>query len=365
MPVLEAEQRRALALGEHLDLLDPALRDHPLEQLPGDDRLLTVEAGEHVAVSLADRDREVRRKRPRRRGPDHEARRRVEFDVEGGRDRVPVRRLEVHEDLRVLPILVLQLGLGEGGLVLDGPVDRLEIPVDHALVDHLREHLEGPGFESRRHREVRIVVVGERQEPLHLALLELDELLRVGRALPSDRDPTGVLVQTRELRRLPLLVELGHDPMLDRQTVAVPTGREGAPHALQEAGPHDEILEHLVEQVSHVDRSVGVGRAVVEAEDRCLGPGFLDGAIEPRLVPPLHAGDLVLREVRPHRKRRRRQVQRVLEGLRLGGWLGHSGIPWRRKPPTIPLSPGQAQSSGISSPGLMVSSRYAWNSACL
>ena len=80
-----------------------------------------------------------------------------------------------------------------------------------------------------------MVVVGEGEQPLHLAGLELDELLGVRGALAPDGHASGVLVEGGELRRLPLLVELGHHPMLDRQPVAVPAGGVRTSHPFEDA----------------------------------------------------------------------------------------------------------------------------------
>ena len=130
-----------------------------------------------------------------------------------------------------------------------------------------------------------MVVVGEREQPLHLARLELDELPGVGRALAADRHASGVLVEGRELRRLALLVEFGHDPMLDREAVAVPPRHEGAPTPLHELRPNHEVLEDLVHEVPDVDVSIGVGRTVMKTEDRGILPGCLDLRVEATLLP--------------------------------------------------------------------------------
>ena len=62
--------------------------------------------------------------------------------------------------------------------------------------------------------------------------------------------------------------------MLDRQAVAVPAGDVGAVEAPHRQRADDEVLEHLVEQVPHVDLAVGVGRAVVQDLARRAGAGL-------------------------------------------------------------------------------------------
>ena len=151
--------------------------------------------------------------------------------------------------------LVLDFGFGEGGAVVDAPVDRLEALVDEAFLEEVVEGLEDAGFVAEGHGEVGIVPAAEDAEALELGALEVDVLLRVLAAGAADGD--GVHF---ELFAAELLVDLD----LDGQAVAVPAGDVGGVEAGHGLGLDDEVLDALVQRVAEVDGAVGVGRAVVE-----------------------------------------------------------------------------------------------------
>ena len=74
--------------------------------------------------------------------------------------------------------LVLDLGLGEGGFVVDAPVDGLEAFVDEAALEEVEEGLGDGGLVAVRHGEVGVVPAAEDADALELGALEVDVLLR-------------------------------------------------------------------------------------------------------------------------------------------------------------------------------------------
>ena len=70
----------------------------------------------------------------------------------------------------------------------------------------------------------------------------------------------------------------------------------------------DDVLEDLVESVTHVDLVVRVRRAVVQNRLRSAGGALGDAAIKVDLLPLLEALGLVLRQVRLHGEGCLRQV---------------------------------------------------------
>jgi len=97
-------------------------------------------------------------------------------------------------------------------------VDGLEVAVDQTSVDEIGEDLEHGRLVGGVHREVGLVVVRQRQQPLHLPALLLDELRGVIAALASHGLPVHVPRPVAELL---------HHLVLDRQAVAVPAGDIG------------------------------------------------------------------------------------------------------------------------------------------
>ena len=307
----EPNQRGAISLGEPLDR-DAANRPGDrIQKLRGDHGDVAVQPYERVAKGRLYGNCQVRRKRPGRCRPDHERGVLIEADTEDGRDRGPVRRLEVHVDGDILPLLILQLRLGKRRAVLDRPVHGFERPVHESLLQKGRKNLQDTLFIVRRHGQIRVVEISQRHQTLQVAGLERLVLFGVGAAGAADRHPPLVLTQGAELLELPRRNQIGHHLVLDGKAMAVPTGYEGAVAACHEAASDHKVLEHLVEQLPDVDPPVGVGRAVME--DKRLSAGALSKQrlIETRLLPSSDRGRLISGEGGSHWKARPGQVERL------------------------------------------------------
>ena len=219
------------------------------------------------------------------------------------RELVPVclREGEADVDGRAHVVLVvLDLGLGQGGAARDAPVDRLLGLVDQVLVHEAGELSDDRGLVARGHREVGVVPLAQDPEALELRPLHPHELLGVLAAGPAEL----------HRRHLPLLRPQGAvDLQLDGQPVAVPARAVGGVVAGHGAAAHHDVLEHLVENGPEVDVAVGVGRPVVEDEGGPPGPGGPDLAVQVRLLPLLDTAGLHLREVPPHREVGPGQIQ--------------------------------------------------------
>ncbi len=225
---------------------------------------------EHVAGALdrvervvcvgVERERQVRRQRPRRRRPDH-----GEHALAGeagvpGREAVAVRlgEGEAHVDRRAHVVLVvLHLGLGERRAARDTPVDGLLRLVDEPSLDEQGELAHDRRLVEGRHREVGVAPLAQHAQPLELAPLHADVLLGVG--------PAGAAELDR--RQLALLrAEAAVHLQLDREAVAVPARAVRRVEASHRAAAHDHVLEDLVERRPEVDVAVRVRGAVVQHE---------------------------------------------------------------------------------------------------
>ena len=78
--------------------------------------------------------------------------------------------------------LVLDFGFGQGGAVVDAPVDGLEAAVDEAFLEEAVEGLEGAGLVVAGHGFVGVVPAAEAADALELRGLQVDVFLRVGAA---------------------------------------------------------------------------------------------------------------------------------------------------------------------------------------
>ena len=250
-------------------------------------------------------DRQVRGDRPGRRRPDQKRGRDVLVgDPEVGRER--------DVDRRILPLLVLELRLGERGAVGEAPAHRLEGLVDEVLLVDAAEGAGDLGLVREGHRRVWTVPEPADAQALELLALDADVLLGVGAAGATDLDRAHVLLLGAEL-----LVDL----LLDRKAVAIPAGDVRRVEAHHRPAADDDVLEDLVQSVADVDVPVRVRRPVVEDEP---GPPGGDPAallLEPHRLPRGELDGLPPREVGLHRKVRAREVERAL----VVGSLAHRG----------------------------------------
>ena len=176
--------------------------------------------------------------------------------------------------------LVFDFGFGEGGAVVDAPVDRLESAIDEALLEEAVERLESASLVVAGHGLVGLVPAAEAADALKLRGLQIDVLLRVGAAGIED-------VGNRHLQLF--AAELLVDLDLDGQAVAVVAGDVGGVEAGHGLRLDDEVFESLVQRVAKVNGAVGVGRAVVEQVGGSAGAGFAQLLIEAQRGPPLRA----------------------------------------------------------------------------
>ena len=191
---------------------------------------------------------------PRRSRPDDEVDRAVEVLEAGGLGS----HLKAHEDGGTRLVGVLDLGLGERGVAVLAPVDGLMTAIDHAFVEHGLEDLDVGGVMLVIERQVGIVPVAEHAQATEAGLLQLDVL------------DSKLVAKLADLGRGSLVELLGAELLLDlvlnRLTVAVPTGDIGDLIALHHPVTVDHVLGDLVHGVADVDRAVGVRRAVVQHE---------------------------------------------------------------------------------------------------
>ena len=191
---------------------------------------------------------------PRRGRPDDKVDRAVEVLEAGGLGG----HLKAHENGRARLVGVLYLGLGECGVAVLAPVDGLVTAIDHALIEHGLKDLDVGGVMLVIKRQVGVVPVAEHAQTAETGLLQLDVLDRELVAELADLSRGGLV----ELLGAELLLDL----MLDRLTMAVPTGDIRDLIALHHPVAVDHVLGDLVHGVADVDRAVGVRRAVVQHE---------------------------------------------------------------------------------------------------
>ena len=159
------------------------------------------------------------------------------------------------------------------------------------------------GFVAPVHGQVGTVPVADGAQPLAVDALAVHLLggeLAAGFSKLSRIEPVAQLA------------EAAFDLVLDGQTVAVPAGYVGGVVPGERAGLDDDVLEHLVERVPQVNVAVGIGRSVMQHEQRPALGRSANLPVDILLLPALEHFGLALGEIAAHGEARARQVEGVL-----------------------------------------------------
>ncbi len=285
------------------DILDELRQQfHRHDQLLADARagirLHRIDVEHRVVERPARGDRAVAWHGPGRGGPDHQ-RRTVQFRLRCRYDR------EAHPDRVRGMVVVLDLGLGQRGLLHRRPQHRAQAPIQRAIQQELADLGSDRRLGRVVHGGVALTPVALHAEAAEFRHLHRQPMLGIGAALGAEiqhRDRVLVL-----LRLAVLLLDLP----LDRQAVAVPAGDVVGVVAGHLAGAVDHVLVDLVQRGADVDVAVRIGRAVVEDEFRPPARGLPDLRPEVHLVPARQDLRLPLRQVAAHREGGPRQEDGV------------------------------------------------------
>ena len=217
--------------------------------------------------------------------------------------------------------MILDLGIGEGGLFDHRPHHRLFALIQPAVHQEMPELPHDGRLHGRSHGEIGVVPVHHHAHALKLLALHINPPL--GKSLAALAD-----FQNREgVARLALGTDLLFYFPLDGQPVAIPSGLIKHPITKEKAAAHHDILQNLVHRMPNMEMPIGIGRPVqqgvrrtriivIESIGACLARVIqLDGS------PMLQHVGFAFGEVAPHRKARFGQKHRGCRGV--GGMVGH------------------------------------------
>ena len=166
-------------------------------------------------------------------------------------------------------VVILDLGLGQRGLLDHAPQHRLGALVEPAVHQELAELVGDHGFRGIGHGRVVMVPVALDAQPLELLALHADPVVGEGAAFAAElADGDRILVH---LLGAILLLDLP----FDRQAVAVPARDVVAVLAQHLLGAGHQVLQDLVERVADMEIPVGIRGPVMEHE---LRPALALGA---------------------------------------------------------------------------------------
>ncbi len=242
-----------------------------------------------VIERRAECDRAVAGERPGRRRPD-QRRRLDQCRQAGAQDR------EAHPDGGRFVVVILDLGLGQRGLLDDRPQYRLRAAVQPPIDQELTDLADDLRLGRIGHRGIGIGPVADDPEPLELGLLHFDPMGGELAAFAAELLGRNAVLR-QLLRPVPFL-----DHPLDRQAMAVPArhiGRVLAQHLLRAV---DHILQDLVQRVADMEMAVGIRRPVVQHEFLAPRRRLAQPPVKPDRLPALEDRWLALRQVAAHRE---------------------------------------------------------------
>ena len=244
----------------------------------------------------------VGRQGPRSGRPDHGERWRTQMrqaESLGDLFRMIGMHFESDVDGRGIFVLVLDFRFGQRRAAVQAPVDRLQTLVEVAFFQNLAERTDLVGFGLEGHRQVGVVPLAENAEADEVLLLAFDLLSGKGTGQRADLVAGNVLaVQFFDL-------------VFNWQAMAVPARNVRRVETGQCLGADDDVLEYLVDRMADVNIAVGVGRAVVQDEQRASLRRFADLLVEFFLLPGRNPLRLALGEIAAHGEGRVGEVKCV------------------------------------------------------
>ena len=219
-------------------------------------------------------------------------------------------------------ILVFDLGFGERRLLDDAPHHRLGAAVKQAVGDEFEDLAGDLRLRGIAHRQVGVIPVADHAKALELLTLHVDPMIGIRPAFAAKGDDCGRIGEVG-LRLALLAVKFLLDLPFDRQAVAVPTRNVVRILAGHLVRADDHVLEDLVERGADVDIAVGVGRPVVQDELRPPFAARAELSVEVVARPASQNLGLLLRQARPHREIRLRQIERLRIVEAFVGRVGH------------------------------------------
>ena len=242
------------------------------------------------------RDRKVCRKSPRSRCPDNEVHllsfKLLEF----------VDEREFYIDRRRLVVVIFDLCLCKRRFAACAPVNRFFRLEKSARFNDFRELMSDAAFVFRVKSDIGMFPVSQNTDAFEAFALSID---------PVHRELLALFQKLAFRHLFALRTELFGRFELDRKTVAVPAWNEGGVKPRHIFELYDKILESFIENMTVVQISVGIRRAVVKNECRFSIILLQNFGINFIFFPFFQNFDFFYRKIRLHREIGLRQIERL------------------------------------------------------
>ncbi len=212
------------------------------------------------------------------------------------------RRRKANVDGRRTARFVFDLGFGQRRLVVEAPERGAQTFVDLLTLGQIGQRIDDRRFERGIDRTVGTIEEAEVSHAnalIALAIQPINGALAATRAQLEGIDGMKIF-DAQVLERF----------VLDREPVHVPAGNELGVLTVEQGNLHEHVLEDHVQEVTHVQIAVGVGRSVVQ-DPRPIGSVTGEAPlVRSVLAPPFDAAGLAQRKLGLHGKGRARKVER-------------------------------------------------------
>ena len=218
-------------------------------------------------------------------------------------------------------VVILDLGLGQGGLLHRRPHHGLGPLIERAVHHQLHELGRDDGLGVVIHRQIGPIPGPGHAQALELLALDVDPFIRKAAAFLAELDHVDRVLVAAFLAVFLL------DLPFDRQAVTVPARHIARIETHHLVRPHDDVLDGLVQRVADMQMPVGIGRAVMQHERLAPRRGRPQAVIDADARPPLQPFGFARGQARTHRKLGLGQKDGIaVIGLR---GVGHRGVPLR------------------------------------
>ena len=187
---------------------------------------------------------------------------------------------------------VLDLGLGESGLIVDAPINRPEAFIDVTSLKKFSEKARGRGLVFMRHRQIRIRPLTQDAKPRKIARLTVHRMFRVFAAETAKRCDGQIIFILTFSGKLFL------DIRLDRQAVAVISGHIRRVKTHHRPRFDDKILKNFVQGRADMNVRVRIRGTIMKNEFVTPFPCVDHLFIKPHLGPFLQPCRLALAKIR-------------------------------------------------------------------
>ncbi len=223
--------------------------------------------------------------------------------------------------------MILDFGVGQGGLLHGRPHHRTEAAIEQAIFHELHGFAGDHRLGLEIHGGVGPLEIPDLSQALDLRPLHIQPVRSELAALPPQHIFRNVIL------RPALGAEfLFHFPF-DGQPMTVPAGHIGRVHSQHALRAHHKVFQYVIEAGAGMNVAIGIDRPVMKNEKLLPARLFPQFAVKVHLCPARQPFGLGLGQARLHGKIGRRQEQagaviayRVLGGIR-GFFRGKSDMP--------------------------------------